>query len=135
MQDPENLTVYRRSIAYAVRCTRLTRRLRAREAPGMASQLARASCSVPANIAEGVGQPSSAVCAKHLGIAIGSLNECDTHLRILSELSSSIGDVSYLLEESKHLRRMLLALRAHYLDQGKSGPSTPSPSTPSPLDP
>jgi four helix bundle protein len=106
----------------------------------MASQLSRAACSVPANIAEGVGQPSAAICARHLGIAIGSLNECDTHLRILAELSPAVGDVSYLLEESKHLRRMLLALRAHHLQRSASPSaskptSTASPSTAFPLDP
>jgi hypothetical protein len=38
MQDPNNLTVYRRALDYAVRCTRLTRRIRTREAPEMVEE-------------------------------------------------------------------------------------------------
>lgn len=90
----------------------------------MASQLARSACSVPANIAEGVGQPSPLVCARHLGIAIGSLNESDTHLRVLSQLSKSVGDIEPLLVESRHLRRMLFALRDYHLARGRQ--STPT---------
>lgn len=86
----------------------------------MTAQLSRAACSVPANISEGVGQPSDQLCARHLGIAIGSLNECDTHLRIISQLSTTVGDVSPLIDEGKQLRKMLFALRAHYL---RSNPS------------
>lgn len=81
----------------------------------MASQLSRAACSVPANIAEGVGQPSDQTCAKHLGIAIGSLNECETHLKIMSQLSRSVGNVSPLIDEATQLRKMLFALRLHHL--------------------
>lgn len=81
----------------------------------MTAQITRASCSVPANISEGVGQPSALVCAKHLGIAIGSINECETHLRIVQALSASIGNTAPLIEEGQQIRRMLFALREHYL--------------------
>ena len=88
----------------------------------MASQLSRAACSVPANISEGVGQPSDQVCARHLGVAIGSLNECDTHLRIIKALSPTVGTIDPLLEESSQLRRMLFARREHHLRRAAASP-------------
>jgi four helix bundle protein len=119
MQDPSNLIVYQRALDYAVRCTRLTRRIRPREAPGLTAQISRSSCSVPSNISEGVGQPSSKACARFLGIAIGSLNECDTQLKIAKRLSPQLGDIDPLLEEAAQIRRMLFALRKHHLKKAQ----------------
>jgi four helix bundle protein len=57
-----------------------------RGAVGLASQLARSAASVPANIAEGNGQPFRGMYLRHLWIAHASLMELQTHLLIAQRL-------------------------------------------------
>jgi four helix bundle protein len=127
MQDPHNLHVWHRAMDLAVGVQRLTRRLDAREVPGMAGQVRRAVTSIPANIAEGVGHPSAAVTARHLAIAIGSAFEVETHLLLAARLSSRLTNHEPLLEELRQVRRMMYALRKHYLRRAAAGSAGPPP--------
>jgi four helix bundle protein len=127
MQDPQNLQVWHRAMDLAVRVQRLTRRLDAREVPGMAGQIRRAATSIPANIAEGVGQPSNAVCARHLAVAIGSAFEVETHLLLAARLCSRFTGTEPVLAELREVRRMTHALRQHYLRRASQQAPLPPP--------
>lgn len=64
----------------------LTAKLPRAEMFGLSSQLRRAAVSVPANIAEGYGRTHRGEYLHHLSIAMGSLQEFDTLLEIISRL-------------------------------------------------
>lgn len=83
----EKLEVYRRAISLVPRVQELIRRLPTSERHALASQMRRASRSVPANIAEGYAKRRSSkeFCA-YLTTAMGSANEMQVHLKIATEL-------------------------------------------------
>ena len=125
MQNPANLRVWHRAIDLAVRISRVASRVNATRAPGMASQLRRASASFPANIAEGAGQQSPAQCARFIAIAIGSAFELESHLVLVQRLQPELADLASLVDETQQVRRMMHAFRAHLLRvsaQQKLGP-------------
>lgn len=111
----------------------VTRRLSARAVPGLANQLRRAAMSIPANIAEGVGQSSPGLTARHLAIAIGSAFEVETHIILATRLSPSIGTCESALDELRQIRRMLFALHRHYLTRRGDLPPASQPALPCPL--
>ena len=69
-----------------VLCYGLARRLPDFERYGLASQLRRASVSVPANIAEGYGRAHRGDYVRHLSIARGSITELQTLLDLCERL-------------------------------------------------
>lgn len=113
MQNPANLQVYHRALDFAARIHRLSRRLPASVAPGLASQLGRAATSILANIAEGVGHANAGRCPYHLGVAIASGFEVEAHLRLAMRLDAKVGDLDPMLDELDQIRRMLYSLRKH----------------------
>ena len=76
------LVVWQRAMELAMEVRRLARRLPPGERSELASQMRRAACSVPANIAEGNGRNYRGDQVRFLAIARGSLMELDTHLEI-----------------------------------------------------
>ncbi|WP_353268057.1 four helix bundle protein [Gemmatimonas sp.] len=114
MQDPKNLLVWQRSMELAVVIHGISKQIPARTLPGVATQLIRAIASVPANIAEGVGQPYPAVTVRHLMVAIGSAYECETHLLIADRLAGPVQGLETTLDELEQVRRMLYGLKRHY---------------------
>jgi len=82
-----DLIVWQKSMTLAVETYQLTRRLPTREQFGIASQLRRASVSIPANLAEGHARGSRGDFRRHVSVARGSLAEVETHL----ELTRRIG--------------------------------------------
>lgn len=113
MQNPANLEVYHRALDLAARVHRITRRIPNSASPGLASQLARAAASVPANIAEGVGHPNPSRCPFHLGVAIVSAFEVEGHLQLAQKLGHRIAEFGEVLDELDQIRRMLYSLRAY----------------------
>ena len=75
-----DLRVWQQSMDLMVDCYALARRLPPEERFGMASQLQRASLSIPSNIAEGNGRRTTGEYLNHLSIARGSLHEVQTLL-------------------------------------------------------
>ena len=77
------------------------------------SQLRKSGMSVSANIAEGYGQDSTRAYLHNLSIARGSLNETETHLRLILRLGLvPKPEVEDGLELTDEIGRMLTTLRA-----------------------
>jgi len=108
----EKLEVYRRAMALVPKVQNLIRSLPSSEKYAMASQIRRASRSVPANIAEGYAKRRSAkeFCA-YLTTAMGSANEMQVHLKIASELGY-LQDSNKLSDEYDVVGRQLNKLIA-----------------------
>jgi four helix bundle protein len=79
---------------------------------GLVSQMRRAAVSVPSNVAEGQAVRSPRWSLRHLGIAIGSLAELDTHLEVTLRLryvsTETARDFQATIER---LRQILYGLR------------------------
>ena len=115
MQDPANIQAWHRAMELAVRVHRITRNIRRAEAPGLASQLRRAVGSIPANIAEGVGQPTAADCARFLSYAISSAFEVESHLVLADKLGLKLPGIGDAIDETRQVRRMTYGLRQHFV--------------------
>jgi len=73
-----DLDAWRQSMDLVEQCYRLTRSFPQDERYGLTSQLRRAACSIPSNIAEGYCRRSTAAYANHVSIALGSHGEVET---------------------------------------------------------
>ena len=82
----ENLEVYKISRALILDVYSLTNKFPSEEKFGLITQLRRASISISLNIAEGSGKISKKDFANFIRIAIGSLIETDTALKISLDL-------------------------------------------------
>ncbi|MFC1815362.1 four helix bundle protein, partial [Thermodesulfobacteriota bacterium] len=95
-----------------VTCYQVTKKFPKNETYGLASQLQRASVSIPSNIAEGRQRQYSREFLQHLSIAYGSLAEVETHVLIAGRLNYidkvQIGE---LLKKTAEIGRMLNGLR------------------------
>ena len=67
-------------------CYRATASFPRSELYGLTSQLRRAACSIPSNVAEGHCRHSTKVYANHVSIALGSHGELETCLEIALRL-------------------------------------------------
>ncbi len=81
-----DLRVWQRSIDLSLSVYQLTRVFPKDETYGLASQMRRASVSIPSNIAEGQAKRSLPEFKRFLSIALGSLAEIDTQLIIAARL-------------------------------------------------
>lgn len=111
MHDHRRLLIWRRSYGLTLRIYRLTAEWPSDERYGLTSQLRRAAVSVPSNIAEGTGQSSPKGFGRYLRIALGSISEIDTQLRIARDLGYiEAAAAGPILTEVAQIRRMLKAL-------------------------
>jgi len=83
----ENLEVYKISRLLILDVYNLTNKFPSEEKFGLISQLRRAAISISLNIAEGSGKISKKDFANFIRIAIGSLIETDTALKISIDLT------------------------------------------------
>ena len=116
-QTYRDLVVWQKAMDLCVDCYRFTANLPTEERYGLASQLRRASVSVPSNIAEGFGRESRGAFAQYLRISRGSLKELETQLLICQRVGlASSTDVAKIMaiadEMSKMLRALLRSLEA-----------------------
>jgi four helix bundle protein len=114
MHDFRNLHVWERAVDLAVRVHAITRRISPVVAPGLRNQLCRAAASIPANIAEGARQETSAQTARFLSYAIGSTSEVESHLELARRLSPQATEAQATIDELIEIRRMLCALRSYH---------------------
>ena len=85
MLSYQGLDVYQCSIRLLAHGARLSETV-PRGYASLGDQLRRASLSVPLNIAEGSGRPSSGDAARHWGIARGSAMECGAILDAMTAI-------------------------------------------------
>jgi four helix bundle protein len=85
-QSYENLQIWVRSMVLVQDCYHLCEQLPKSEDFILASQLKRASISIPSNISEGWARKSNKAFLNHLKIAFGSLHECLTQIQIINKL-------------------------------------------------
>ena len=112
----ERLEVYQRAMELVPRIRTLIGKLPDIEKYEMASQLRRASRSIPANIAEGYAKRRSSkeFCA-YLTTALGSANEMEVHLRIAADSGyGDEGECAGLVDGYKVLGRQLNRLIASW---------------------
>ena len=113
----KDLEVWQRSMQLAEDCYRATADFPREEMYGMTAQIRRATCSIPANIAEGYGRDQTGAFVQFLRIAQGSARELETHLILAARVRLLREDVrDMLLDEceriSKMLRSMIRALQS-----------------------
>jgi four helix bundle protein len=82
IKNLQDLEVFREALAAADQISALVRRPEIARDARLASQLASASASIPAQIAEGYGQGSDRHFAHYLIIARGGCNEVQSHLAV-----------------------------------------------------
>ena len=95
-----NLLVWQRAMDLVTDIYRLTKTFPRDEVFGLASQMRRASVSIPSNIAEGKGRHSSKELLQFLFHARGSLLELQTQVTIAERLSYLDKKEAVRLEES-----------------------------------
>jgi four helix bundle protein len=110
MRDFTKLTVWQKSHALVLNVYRATRAFPDKERYGLTSQMRRAASSIPANIAEGAGRPSTRDYVRFLHIAAGSRNELEYHLILACDLGLLAPDVYQPLHmQVNEVKKMLVA--------------------------
>ena len=105
----KELNVWKKAYSLCLSIYHATKGFPKSEVYGLTSQLRRAACSVPSNIAEGYGRHSTADYIRSLRIAYGSLCEVETQLTLATDLKyipasesgcllASVGDVERMLQ-------------------------------------
>ena len=117
MSSFRDLAVYQRSYKASIEMYRIVReRFPKEEIFGLASQIKRASTSIPLNIAEGYGKRESINEVKRfLLMAIGSCDE----MRVLIDMSRDLGFIDehthgYYEKEYDEIGKMLTGLRKNW---------------------
>ncbi len=113
MRNYKKFEIWRRSHALVLSVYRVASEFPSGERYGIVSQMRRAAVSVPTNIAEGSGRPSTADFARFLGIALGSLSEVDYYVVMVEDLGY-IDDATArdLDTQIADLRRMMSRFRS-----------------------
>lgn len=86
MKSHVDLTVYQESLKFVEEIYRISQSFPKSEMFVLASQIRRAAISIPSNIAEGAARNSKKEFIRFLYIALGSLSEVETQLRIAVKL-------------------------------------------------
>jgi len=117
----EDLEVWQLAMRLAKDVEQIAARLPIREQYGLASQLRRASSSIPSNIAEGSARPTL-VYINHLRMALGSEGEVKTQLKLAARMNfvkeSEIEPLLNLASQiGRMLRGLIRSLKAHWARQ------------------
>jgi four helix bundle protein len=96
---------------------------------GLTSQLRRAAVSIPANIAEGHSRRTTKAYLNHVGVAIGSQAELETHIELSRRLGYlTAGDSTQLGSAARSVGRLLYGLhRALTRKLVEADPRSPIP--------
>ena len=104
-----DLLVWKKSMELVVLVYKFAKTLPTHEKYGLASQIQRASVSIPSNIAEGSGRVSKKELLRFLYIARGSLSELDTQLKIC-EMLEHCKITKELIDKLDHTSILLMKL-------------------------
>lgn len=111
VRSHRDLIVWQRAVKSAVRVYQVTSAFSRHEMYGLTNQIRRSAVSIAANIAEGYGRRRDGAFANHLGIALGSAAELDTHFQIALEIGYlSKSDHQELIAELTEITKMLHGL-------------------------
>ena len=112
VQSYRDLLVWQRSMQLLKETYERTERFPRREIYGITAQMRRAALSIPSNISEGHGRPTTRDFIRFLGIASGSLRElqtfCDASVLLGFISESELTTMRHLGDETG---RMLVGLR------------------------
>jgi four helix bundle protein len=116
IESYKDLRVWKRGMSLATAVYELTAGFPKREEIGLASQMRRASVSIPSNIAEGYGRQSTGDYKRFLSVARGSLYELETQLLLCQQLglldsSNANGILASTAELSKMLSSLIAKVR------------------------
>jgi four helix bundle protein len=134
IRDFQDLEVWQIAMDLTERVYRLTWEFPRNELYGLASQLQRASISIPSNIAEGRMRGTLRDYAHFVSMARGSLAEVRTQLVFAQRIEYTTPDqASAILDSSEHLARRLNALRRSLLTrlelEERNATARPKPKT------
>lgn len=111
LRDFKTVRLWERAHQLALSVYRVTRAFPREELYGLSSQMRRAACSIPANIAEGFGRSGNGDLHRFLDIAMGSTAELSYFLLMSRDLAlvspESYVDLAGLADE---VQRMLASL-------------------------
>jgi len=124
LDDLDRLEIHGESLQLAEDIYVLTKSWPVEERYGMTSQARRAAVSIPSNLAEGVGRGYPGDLCRFTAIAIGSLYELETLLRLASRLEFMTNDSCQGMRARIHI----LAKRMHaFVNRIQSRASTHTP--------
>ena len=107
----KKLDVWTSALDFAQQIYKITEQFPAKEQFGIASQIRRATVSIPSNIAEGAARQTKKEFIQFLYIAKGSLSEVDTQMEIAKGLQYlSQSDWATLNGKLERIDRMLSGL-------------------------
>jgi len=106
-----DLLVWKKSIALAEAAYALSALMPRQERFELAAQIRRAAASVSANVAEGHNRRARRAYANHIGIALGSLAEVESHVELAIRLKL-VGstEAQHFFEQAAEVNRMLHGL-------------------------
>jgi four helix bundle protein len=106
-----DLSVWKKAISLAQSAYALAASLPRREQFELAAQIRRAAASVPANIAEGHNRRARGAYSNHIGIALGSLAETESHVELAVGLGViDSGEAQAFIQLAGEVNRMLHGL-------------------------
>jgi len=111
MTTHKDLNVWKKSMNLVILIYRLTGQFPKEELFGLASQMRRASVSIPSNIAEGHGRHSEKELIRFLYISLGSASELETQILLSNKLDFLKEDsFNQLNDMNNEVIKMLVAL-------------------------
>lgn len=114
MRAHRNLDLWQKAVDFVIDVYEVTKAFPSDERFGLTSQIRRASCSIPANVAEGAGRKSDKEFVHFLSNSQGSASEVDTHLFISLKFGYlQVDDHSRLDQKLDDIGRMITGLSNH----------------------
>jgi four helix bundle protein len=115
LRTHKDLAVWQKAVDLVTDVYAITKEFPRDELYGLASQIRRASVSIPSNIAEGAARQTKKEFQQFIYIALGSLAELETQLIIAVRLSyCEKKQADVILLKLDEIRRMLSGLLGHF---------------------